>query len=202
MRHHKLTGNFPTERPPDAKNDDPGSPTTISIADKRVVNTSETVDQKLRQRLYQVQTLPGRRGRSFWRRYLKGYHRKKLWLATRSFPLGHGLDDGLTVTVSDRFVRRAELETCPCRPSDGRTIPRPPDSRLPDGPRSPRTSAVFARPALCSARHPLCPRRSPSPPRSAPPTSAGLPRTQLPLAAPCLSFREGDVQRRPPPLWP
>ena len=28
MRHHKLTGNFPTERPPDAKNDDPGSPTT------------------------------------------------------------------------------------------------------------------------------------------------------------------------------
>ena len=71
-------------------------PNGISIIDKRVVYIGETVDQSLHQRLYQLHRsmFNGKAGHSGGATLrAKGYHRKRLWLAIRSFPLGYGIDD-------------------------------------------------------------------------------------------------------------
>jgi hypothetical protein len=72
-----------------------GAQTQAVFVDSRVVYIGETVEQKLDQRLYQLRrSIRGKAGHSGGTTLrAKGYHRKRLWLAIRSFPLGYGLDD-------------------------------------------------------------------------------------------------------------
>jgi hypothetical protein len=85
-------------------------PEGISIIDKRVVYIGETVDQSLHQRLYQLQrSLGGETGHSGGTTLrAKGYHRKPLWLAIRSFPSGYGLDDAFAESFRATQIRNLE----------------------------------------------------------------------------------------------
>jgi len=85
-------------------------PKGISIIDKRVVYIGETVDQNLHRRLYQLQrSLEGGTGHSGGVTLrVKGYHRKRLWLAIRSFPLGYGLDDAFAESFRAAQIRHLE----------------------------------------------------------------------------------------------
>ncbi len=85
-------------------------PHKVSIIDKRVVYIGETVDQTLHKRLYQLtRCIHGKKGHSggiTLRR--KGYDRKKLWLAIRSFPLGYGIDDTFAASFRSAQIRHLE----------------------------------------------------------------------------------------------
>jgi hypothetical protein len=85
-------------------------PLQMSIIDKRVVYIGETVDQSLSQRLYQLHCSMGGRGGHSGGTTLraKGYHRKRLWLSIRSFPLGYGLDDAFAKHLRSAQIRYLE----------------------------------------------------------------------------------------------
>jgi hypothetical protein len=85
-------------------------PHRMSIIDKRVVYIGETVDQSLRQRLYQLHcSMQGKGGHSGGTMLrVKGYHRKRLWLAIRSFPLGYGLDGAFAKHFRSAQIRYLE----------------------------------------------------------------------------------------------
>ena len=86
-------------------------PNGISIIDKRVVYIGETVDQSLHQRLYQLHRsmFNGKAGHSGGATLrAKGYHRKRLWLAIRSFPLGYGIDDAFAKSFRSAQIRHLE----------------------------------------------------------------------------------------------
>jgi hypothetical protein len=85
-------------------------PREVPIIDDRVVYIGETVDQSLHQRLYQLcrslQDKGGHSGGTSLR--AKRYHRKRLWFAIRSFPLGYGLDDAFAKSFRSAQIRHLE----------------------------------------------------------------------------------------------
>jgi hypothetical protein len=86
-------------------------PHEIPIINNRVVYIGETVDQSLRQRLYQLHRsmIEGKTGHSGGLTLrAKNYHRKTLWLAIRSFPLGYGLEDAFAQSFRSAQVRHLE----------------------------------------------------------------------------------------------
>jgi hypothetical protein len=85
-------------------------PYGISIIDKRVIYIGETVEQSLRQRLYQFRcSIEGKSGHSGGVTLrAEGYHQKKLWLAVRSFPLGYGVDDVFAASFRSAQIRHLE----------------------------------------------------------------------------------------------
>jgi hypothetical protein len=85
-------------------------PREIEIIDKRVVYIGETVDQSLRQRLYQLlHSIGGKGGHSGGDTLrAKSYHRRRLWLAIRSFPLSYGVDDDFARSFRSAQIRHLE----------------------------------------------------------------------------------------------
>jgi hypothetical protein len=86
-------------------------PHKIPIIDRRVVYIGETVDQSLRERLYQLRRSifhgnSGHAGGVTLR--TKGYHCKRLWLAIRSFPLGYGIEDAFAESLRSAQIRHLE----------------------------------------------------------------------------------------------
>lgn len=85
-------------------------PRGMSVIDKRVVYIGETVDQSLHHRLYQLhRSAEGKGGHSGGLTLrAKGYDRKTLWVAIRSFPLGYGLEDGFAQSFRSAQIRHLE----------------------------------------------------------------------------------------------
>ena len=85
-------------------------PVQMRIIDKRVVYIGETVSQNLHKRLYQLhRSLKGKPGHGGGARLRKKeFHRKKLWLSIRSFPLGYGLEDEFAQSFRSSQIRCLE----------------------------------------------------------------------------------------------
>lgn len=85
-------------------------PAQMRIIDQRVVYIGETVSQNLNKRLYQLRrSLKGKPGHGGGARLRKKeFHRKKLWLSIRSFPLGYGLKDEFAQSFRSSQIRCLE----------------------------------------------------------------------------------------------
>jgi hypothetical protein len=69
-------------------------PFHVSISDKRVIYIGETVNQTLSKRLHQFnRSLHGKEAHSGGSTLHSDYHRRRLWLAIRSFPLRPDVSD-------------------------------------------------------------------------------------------------------------
>ena len=85
-------------------------PAQMRIIDQRVVYIGETVSQDLHRRLRQLhRSLEGKAGHGGGVRLRKKeFHRKKLWLSIRSFPLGYGLEEEFAQSFRSSQIRCLE----------------------------------------------------------------------------------------------
>ena len=85
-------------------------PAQMRIIDQRVVYIGETVSQDLHRRLRQLHhSLEGKPGHGGGVRLReKGFHRKKLWLSIRSFPLGYELEPEFAQSFRSSQIRCLE----------------------------------------------------------------------------------------------
>ncbi len=85
-------------------------PAQMRIIDQRIVYIGETVTQDLHKRLRQLhRSLEGKAGHGGGVRLRKKeFHRKKLWLSIRSFPLGYGLEDEFAQSFRSSQIRCLE----------------------------------------------------------------------------------------------
>ncbi len=85
-------------------------PAQMRIIDQRVVYIGETVSQTLHKRLRQLHySLEGKAGHGGGARLRKKeFHRKKLWLSIRSFPLGYGLEEEFAQSFRSSQIRCLE----------------------------------------------------------------------------------------------
>lgn len=85
-------------------------PGKMPINDKRIVYVGETVEQDLRTRLDQFnRTISGGEGHAGGKTLRKkGFKRKGLWFAVRSFPLGYRLERGSAKSLRSAQIRHLE----------------------------------------------------------------------------------------------